>query len=87
MAKQSDATVSENATVDEEVKEVVAENAPVVEEPVGAENETTSVEVKHFMKKGILAIGDTQYEVKNGKVQVSPEHEALINEHISMIKG
>lgn len=78
MAKQSDTTVAENATVDEEVKEVRE-----VKEVV-AENATN--EVKHFMKKGIVAIGDTQYEITNGKVQVAPEHEALINEHISMIK-
>ncbi len=76
MAKQSDATVAENSTVDEEVREV---------KEVVAENATN--EVKHFMKKGIVAIGDMQYEITNGKVQVAPEHEALINEHISMIKG
>lgn len=62
----------------------IAKNA-TVEKEVVVENATN--EVKHFMKKGVVAVGDTQYEIANGKVQVAPEHEALINEHISMIKG
>lgn len=40
------------------------------------------VSLPHFAKTGTLFIGDTTYQITNGRVAVKPEHVAMVKEHI-----
>jgi hypothetical protein len=46
--------------------------------------DTDFVEIDHFAEAGSMTIGDTEYEIKDGKVAVKPEHVARARRHIAM---
>lgn len=45
------------------------------------------IALEHFAKAGTMFIAGESYEIKDGMVQVKPEHVAIAKEHIKLIGG
>lgn len=68
----------------DEKHEQSVEETPKQEEQSKADEKQELVELEHFVKDGIMTIGETAYKIVKGKVSVAAEHVQEALKHIKM---